>query len=200
MRRSLSDNAVQVRATPADALVLARRWFLQGQRIDLQTLAAELGISRVTLYRWVGTHEMLMGEVLSDLADVAWTEAQKKFRRTGPEYAARVIHHFLVLIHGFGPFRPFLRADPEYALKVLTSKHSPVQERVILHVRTLLDEQVQAEQLVLPRDLDSLAYALVRICESFLYNDFITGREPDLGKAKEIVGALLQAPWKSLRL
>jgi AcrR family transcriptional regulator len=189
-----------MRATPADAQALALKCFLNGQRIDLQTLAAELGISRITLYRWVGTHDMLMGEVLGALADVAWAEAQKKFRRSSPEYAARVIHQFLVRIQEFGPFRIFLKADPEYALKVLTSKHSPVQERVILHVRALLEAQAQAGRLALPKDVHSLSYALVRICESFLYNDFITGRDPDLGKAREIVSALLQAPWKRLEL
>jgi AcrR family transcriptional regulator len=188
------------RVSLPDALALARRRFLAGRPIDLQELAAELGINRVTLYRWVGTHEQLMGQLLCGFADIAWNDARSEIRQTEPEHAARVIHRFLLLIQAFEPFQKFVTDDPEYALKLLTSKHSPLQERVIGHIRVLLDEQVRARQLKLPVDLDSLAYALVRICEAFLYNDLITGRRPDLGKAREIIAALLQAPWGSLRL
>jgi len=47
----------------ADALRLARRKFLAAQRIDMTSLAAELGVNRVTLYRWVGSRDALMVEV-----------------------------------------------------------------------------------------------------------------------------------------
>ena len=42
---------------PLDALREGRRWFLAGQRVDMSELAAALGISRATLYRWVGDRE-----------------------------------------------------------------------------------------------------------------------------------------------
>ena len=48
----------------ADALRLARRKFLAAQRIDMTALASELGVNRVTLYRWVGSRDALMVEVL----------------------------------------------------------------------------------------------------------------------------------------
>ncbi len=179
--------------------MLARDRFLRGQRIDLQDIAAELGINRVTLYRWVGTHERLMGQVCCGFAEHAWADA-RAIPDEGPEYAVRVLHRFLRRIQAFPAFQDFVVADPEYALKVLTSKHSPTQERVIALVRELLEGQTKVGHLTLPDDLDSLAYALVRICESFLYNDLITGRRPDLDKAKPLIAALLQAPWDALRL
>ncbi|ROH86526.1 TetR/AcrR family transcriptional regulator [Stagnimonas aquatica] len=191
---------VPARLGPDAALALARSWFLEQRRIDLQGLAAELGINRVTLYRWLGAHEQLMGEVLCFYADLAWKDALKNVACTGPEYTARVLHRFLRLLQGFAPFQHFIRDDPEYALKLLTSKHSRVQAQVVQRIRVLLEGEVQAQRLELPTDLESLAYALVRICEAFLYNDLITGRAPDLDKAKEIIGALLQAPWRTLRL
>jgi hypothetical protein len=52
----------------ADALRLARRKFLAAHRIDMTRLAAELGVNRVTLYRWVGSRDALMVEVLWSLA------------------------------------------------------------------------------------------------------------------------------------
>ena len=192
--------APAARPTPADALALARQRFVRGERIDLQDVAAELGINRVTLHRWVGTRERLIGEVLCHFADLAWEMAGDGLRDRGPEYAARRLHRFLQAIQDFTPFQRFVAADPEYALRVLTSRHSELQEHVIGLVRALLEAQVAAGRLSLPRDLDSLAYALVRISEAYLYNDLITGREPDLDKALPVIAALLQAPWKGLRL
>ncbi|MDP9139220.1 MAG: QsdR family transcriptional regulator, partial [Pseudomonadota bacterium] len=200
IRSSRSLRPFTPRSTAADAFVLARDRFVRGERIDLQEVAAELGINRVTLYRWVGTRERLIGEVLCYFADRAWEIAGDRLPDRGPEYAARHFYRFLQAIQGFEPFQRFVASDPEYALRVLTSRHSVLQEHVIGLYRVLLEEQVAAKRLNLPRDLESLAYALVRISEAYLYNDIITGREPDLDQALQVIAALLQAPWKSLRV
>jgi hypothetical protein len=52
------------RPTPADALDLARRMFLAGERVDMQVIAGRLSVSRATMHGWVGTRERLLGEVL----------------------------------------------------------------------------------------------------------------------------------------
>src|SRR3954466_10404854 len=52
------------RATPRDAFALAQRAFDAGERVDMHAIATELGVSRTTLYRWVGSKELLIGEVL----------------------------------------------------------------------------------------------------------------------------------------
>ena len=54
----------RTRPTPRDAFRLARRTLLDGQRLDMQALAGQLGINRVTLYRWVGSREQLLVDVL----------------------------------------------------------------------------------------------------------------------------------------
>ncbi len=55
------------RPTPLDAFRLARRKFLAAERIDMSALAEELGVNRVTLYRWVGSREQLLVEVIWSL-------------------------------------------------------------------------------------------------------------------------------------
>ena len=52
------------RATAQDAVLLARRRFLAAERIDMGAIAQELGVNRVTLYRWVGSRDRLLVEVL----------------------------------------------------------------------------------------------------------------------------------------
>ena len=41
----------------------AARWIYEGRRLDMQGLADELGVSRVTLFRRVGSREELMQKV-----------------------------------------------------------------------------------------------------------------------------------------
>ena len=55
------------RPTRDDAIALARDRFLGGERVEMGALAAELGIGRTTLYRWVGEREDLIEEVLAGL-------------------------------------------------------------------------------------------------------------------------------------
>ena len=73
------------RPTPLDAFRLARRKFLSAERIDMSGLADELGVNRVTLYRWVGSREQLMVEVIWSLASRTLENVDRRTRATGGE-------------------------------------------------------------------------------------------------------------------
>src|SRR5687768_8143034 len=62
---------VEAPAVPPEVLRLARRRLAAGERLEMSSLAAELGVNRVTLYRWVGSRERLLVEVLWSMADRA---------------------------------------------------------------------------------------------------------------------------------
>src|SRR5882757_8523960 len=51
------------------ALALATKRFLQGERIDVQAIARELGLARATMHRWFHTREALLGELLAELGE-----------------------------------------------------------------------------------------------------------------------------------
>jgi AcrR family transcriptional regulator len=193
LERSLAEGSGP-RATPLDALRLARETWLAGRQLDMGVLAAELGTSRATLYRWVGSKERLLGEAIWTQAEAAMAQARAAARGAGPDYIAEVTERYMESAIAFAPLRRFVEQDPEYALKVITSKHSPMQRRSIVAMRELLAEQVDAGALEPPLDLDSLAYLIVRIVESFLYSDVITGTEPNVAKAAEAIHVLLHAP------
>jgi AcrR family transcriptional regulator len=182
------------RATPLDALRLAREDWLAGRPLDMGALALRLGTSRATLYRWVGSKERLLGEVAWTIGEASMEQARTAVEGSGPEYIADVVERYMSSALGFEPLRRFVEQDPEFALRVLTSKHSPMQRRSILAMRRLLEEQVDAGAFVAPLDLDTLAFVIVRIVESFLYSDVITGGEPDVSKAADAIHALLNAP------
>src|SRR3989442_12873102 len=85
LERALSSSGPP-RATPLDALHAARRMWLADQRIDMGALAAELGISRATLYNWVGGRERLTAEVLWAIAEATIAEAREDSRGSGTAY------------------------------------------------------------------------------------------------------------------
>jgi AcrR family transcriptional regulator len=191
LERALSSGTARV--TPLDALAAARRMWLEEQRIDMGALAAELGISRATLYNWVGGRERLTAEVLWSIAEPAIAAAREEASGTGPAYVAEVIERYMTALSGFEPIRRFITRDPEHALRVLTGSHTPFQGRLIDSTRDLIQEQVDNAGYEPPLDVETLAYVLVRIGESFIFNDVITGSEPDLSKAAQASRVLLLA-------
>jgi AcrR family transcriptional regulator len=181
------------RPTPLDALELARRRWLAGERLDMGALARELGVSRATLYSWVGSKERLLGEVIWSFAENGVRGAREQASGTGAAYIVDVVGRFTRLNATFEPLRIFIAADPQLALRLLTSKDGPIQERMIAIARELLTEQIEAGKLEPALDIDTLAYLMVRVSESFIYSDLITGSEPDTDKGVEVVRLLLSA-------
>ncbi|GGO84266.1 QsdR family transcriptional regulator [Wenjunlia tyrosinilytica] len=193
LARHLSRGEPERRSTPHDLLRLSRRRFLDGVPLDMGGLAEELGVGRATVYRWAGNKEQLLGEVIWSLTEPSIQLARDEAQGKGVPYLVDFFQRFLKVVDGFTPLRTLLTADPEGALRILTSRHSGVQSRVVAAVRDLLREQVDAGELDPPVDLDTLAYTTVRICESFLYSDTITGTEREVGQAVEILRLLFTA-------
>ncbi|MBA3392267.1 MAG: TetR/AcrR family transcriptional regulator [Deltaproteobacteria bacterium] len=193
--------AAASRVTALDALELATQKWLAGERLDIGRLADELKIGRATLFRWVGSKEQLYGEVISAAfgATLAW--AIRRGTGTGAAYLTSVTDHLLRALVASQPLRRFVRHDAELALRIVMSSSSPVEHRVVTAVRELIDAEVTAGQLVPAMDTGSLAYVIVRIAESFLYRDVISGEAPDVDTATRAIGLLFtaQAAQKPVR-
>lgn len=183
--------AASVRPTPEDAFALARRTFLAGERIEMQVLADQLGVSRMTLHRWVGSRDLLVGDVIWSLAEANLGQARKQAGASGARWIADTVGLYLQNAHDAPWFRAFLEREGEIALRILTTDRSPLQARTVAAAREMLETEAAAGRLQLPMDSDDLAYIIVRIGESFLYTDTITGGKPDPGKARQAILALL---------
>jgi AcrR family transcriptional regulator len=173
--------------TADDARELASRSFLAGERLDMGALAAELGVNRVTLYRWVGSKELLLGDVISALGRGAVLAAHAQIGGSGAEHVARVIQRCVEQIHAFEPMRAFLARDTEYALRVLTSAQSTVHRSSVAVVQEILEQEIADP----PVPVADLAYVIVRIGDSFLYRDQIIGEEPDVARVGQLTHLLL---------
>lgn len=180
---------------PREVLQEARRRFLAGRRLDMRELAADMGISRATLYRWVGDRERLLGEILWSLAEAGVEQARSYADATatdpGADWIARFSHKFMETTAAFEPIRRFVEAEPDAALRVLTSNHGVQHQRLIGVLRRVLEERAAAGTLRLRLDAADLAYVIIRVAESFVWREFITGEESDLARATEVIRILL---------
>jgi AcrR family transcriptional regulator len=170
----------------------ARRRFLAGERIEMGALAAGLGVNRVTLYRWVGNRERLLGEVMWSLAKPTLDRAYQECTASGADRIVAVSSAFMHAVVGHQRFAAFVHAEPELALRVLTRGDRGLQRRLIVHYETMLREEVEAGLLATPLAVHELAYMIVRTMESYVYTDLITGEDPDPEKGILVLRILLR--------
>ena len=178
--------------TSEDLLELARQRFLHGERIQVEVLASELGISRATAYRWADNAEQLTGRVIASFAEATFRRAASEARGRGAKRVLDVMERGMRLIAAFEPYRKFFERDPQKALRIVASKEGPVQRQTIALHQELLEEEVRRGHLRLSVDAHAMAYALVRIVETFIYADVIAGEEPDIDKAVDILKLMLR--------
>ena len=184
--------SVAPRPTAADALALARRRFLAPERLDMSALADELGVNRVTLYRWVGSREQLLVEVVWSLAQRTLEKNDRSVRATGAERVVRIVTRFLVDVISNAGMRRWLADEGELAMRLLTRHDTDFQPRLIDAIEDILREESDAGRLDLPVDLHEVAYVIVRLIESYTYLDLITGEEPDARRAEPVLRMLLR--------
>jgi AcrR family transcriptional regulator len=190
LRRQLA-GAVPARPTALDALREAQRMFQAGQRVDMQSLAKKLGVDRATLYRWVGSREQLLAEVLWNLM-AKTVQRLRESSGAGPRPVAAdiVTGAAQAAMTNLGMQR-FLEREGDLALKLLTTKASEFQQRLIRLIAEVVDTDRRNGHLHSTVPAADLPYVLVRIMESYVYLTLITGDEPDAARASSVIHALL---------
>jgi AcrR family transcriptional regulator len=176
---------------PLDAFKLARRRWQAAERIDMSALAEELGVNRVTLYRWVGSREQLLVEVIWSLAVRTLENVDADAKGSGGERVVQVVTKFLDEVIANPGMRHWLREEDEQAMRLLTRSATGFQPRLIGWIEGLLRGEADAGRLELPADLHEVAYVIVRLIESYTYLDLITGEPAEAKRAEPILRLLL---------
>jgi hypothetical protein len=97
------------------------------------------------------------------------------------------------VLHGIStdrPLRAFLESDPETALRLLTGTGSAVHSGTIGALENLIDLERRGGSFDPSLDTPTLAYAIVRLSEGFLYADVIATRAPDIDRGPDIDRAI----------
>jgi AcrR family transcriptional regulator len=177
------------------AVALATGWIEDGRRLDMQGLADELGISRVTLFRHVGGREELLSQAL-------WVRTEQALQAGAAEWEAerpeRELHtpgtgrHINAIVSESKSLRRLLDDEPALTLRVLTDPRGRVQTGIVAFIAALLKRDIAEFGLVSLIEPEALAYALVRMGESFLYADVLAARQPDVATADRLQQALVR--------
>jgi AcrR family transcriptional regulator len=158
----------------------------------MSALAEEVGVNRVTLYRWVGSREHLPVEVVWSLTARTLEKVRRGVRARGGERVVQVVTRFLDDVITNAGMRRWLSEEGELAMRLLTRHDTGFQPRLIETMEELLREETDAGRLELDADLHELAYVIVRLIESYTYLDLITGEEPEARRAEPILRMLLR--------
>jgi AcrR family transcriptional regulator len=158
----------------------------------MSALSEELGVNRVTLYRWVGSREQLLVEVVWSLAQRTLEKNDRSVRATGAERVVRIVTRFLADVISNQGMRRWLADEGELAMRLLTRHDTDFQPRLIDAIEDILREESDAGRLSLPVELHEVAYVIVRMIESYTYLDLITGEEPDARRAEPVLRMLLR--------
>lgn len=169
----------------------AGRLFHESGELDMDALAQSLSVSRATLYRVARSRDTVLGDVL-------WMQGSRTMQRlvaevegVGVDRLVRIAEQFNAGLIGYEPLRRFVREDPTGAFRVLFMPEARVHIRFVELWRELLAEAEAAGELELSLDPGDLAFVFVRMGESMIYADLLSGREPNVELAAKVQRTLL---------
>jgi AcrR family transcriptional regulator len=192
LSHALNGTAEPAAPTPLDAYKLAKRAFFASERVDMTAIAERLGISRVTLYRWVGNRAALLGEVMAELAIRTARAERSRISATGADAIAHVATYLVQTLMSFEPMQQLLRSEPEFALRVLTTAEGPTAARIADYWTHEIDAEIDAGRFSPVLPAPDLAYLIVRLSESFVYKEVIAGEPADPALAERVFRMILQ--------
>jgi AcrR family transcriptional regulator len=192
---SIQPTRSQPRGRPAnasreDVLGLAMDRYLRGQRIDVRAIASELGLGRTTIYRWFGSRDDLIGEVLVRAGEPLLERACAGAHGAGGAALLDTLDRFNRSLAEATPLRRFVEHEREAALRVITSSAGKVQPWVVGAITELIRREVRAGTYRPAIEPTTLAYAIVRLGEAFLYNDAVGSMRGDVERLREVQAAM----------
>jgi AcrR family transcriptional regulator len=178
-------------ASRDDVLAAAMHRYLRGQRVDVLAIAGELGLGRTTIYRWFGSRERLLGEVLVQASEPLVEAARAGATGRGGDALLDTFDRLNRSLAEAPALRQLLEQERDVALRIITSSGGVVQPRMVERITGLIDAQVRAGAYDPPVDTATLGYAIVRLAEAFLFNDTATGMRGEVDRLREVEAALL---------
>ena len=178
-------------ASRDDVLALVTELYLDGQRVDVTLVAGRLGLGRATIYRWFGSREALLGEVVATQLELLVARKRAEVRRRGAAGVLEVLDRVNRTLTHSSAVRRLLEQERDSAMRMLTSSAGVVEPRAVACVQALIEEEMASGRYEPSIDPATLAYALVRLRHAFLYHDTAIGIRGDYERLREVQSALL---------
>lgn len=180
-------SAAEGSTTVESAVELARETFLANERVEMNTLAAQLGIGRATLYRRVGSREELLDEVLGRLAGEFFEPSRAEALTHPDDVVPDLVRSMIEATAGLEALRSFVRREPELALRLLVGRDRSMRRTLVREVEALIAEAY-------PEEVDALrgfAEATVQIGVALVWPTLVAGDEPSGEETARIIRAML---------
>ena len=177
-------------ASRDDVLAAAMYRYLRGRRVDVREIALELGLGRTTIYRWFGSREGLIGEVLAHAGEPLLAEARAEATGTGGVALIDTFDRLNRKLVEAPALLRFVEQERDAALRILTTDGIP-QRRMVTNIARLIEDEVREGTYEPPVDPATLAYAIVKLAEAFLFNDAAAGMRGDVDRLRDVEAALL---------
>jgi AcrR family transcriptional regulator len=178
-------------ATRDDVVAVATRQYLAGLRVDVRAIATEVGVGRTTIYRWFGSRDELVGEVLRNAFHGLIHVAESRQDGRGTRAVLATMDRINRWLAGSEPLRCYLEQEGSAALRLITASNGPVQPYVVDWVAAMIERALSGTCQKLRIDSGTLAYAMVRLSEAFLFNDAIAGIRGDVQRLHDVQAAIL---------
>jgi AcrR family transcriptional regulator len=180
-------------ASRDDVLAAATARYLRGQRVDVLSIASELGLGRTTIYRWFGTREDLIGEILPRVTKPLLDRARAEARGHGTDKLVDTFDRFNRSLVAAPALRQFVDRERDAAVRIITSGAGNVQRRNVAMITEVIEAEVRAGAYDPPVEPATLGYAIVRLAEAFIFNESATGMGDSVDRLREVEAALLGA-------
>src|SRR5204863_1837964 len=162
-------------ASRDQVLATAVYHYLRGRRVDVQAIAPELGRGRATIYRWFGSREGLLGEVLFQAAEPLLAEARTRAKGRGGPALLDTFDRFNRSLADAPALRRFVEAERDAAVRIITSGAGTLQPRIVARIQEVIEAEIEAGRYRAPVEPSTLAYAIVKLAEAFPSNDAAGG-------------------------
>jgi len=159
------------------------------QRVDLVELAQICEVNRATLYRWFGSRDALLAEVLWRLSMRIIHSVIKGIPGTSLSGLMLSIQGYLKIVSTHKGQLHFLKNEPEVAARVLFTGEHSIRNRLI-NILLVYLPRYRAFKEGDPQ-VKTLAVAIVRLGETFLYGDRFDDSEPQLDEYFKIIALLM---------
>src|SRR4051794_28745966 len=187
------EERVKPKATPAGAFERAREYLRAGRRLDMVELAADLGVSRATLYRWTGDRERL-------LTDAVWAEAHMiaehilhgTRRRSGVSRIQKVSVEYFDFFATNPGVNAFLAHERDAGLTLMTRVNGGFRPRAVAWTRDMIQAEIDAGAYHAPADPELLADGIFTIGERFLHHGGDPDVTPDTAAAGRMIAVLIR--------
>jgi AcrR family transcriptional regulator len=158
-------------------------------------LASRLDVSQATIYRWFGSRDRLIEQVIDGIAREFLTAGRAQAEGEGDERVLDFVRRLMEATVTFEPITAFVAREPQLALRLLLGERGIVRRTLREALAEIIADTRSAEQA---HALDGELDVLVEVGVALEWATFAIGDKPRIDDAIHIMRVMLAATGGAL--